>query len=185
MDSPFPGLDPYLEPHWRSVHQRLITYAGDQLQAVLPRRFRVDVEERVFVAGDLDDRTDEPVTETYLKIVDATSGNRIITAIEFLSPTNKLPGDGNDMYIRKQREYRAAGVNQVEIDLTRAGIGRPCFQSLVWLAVTGRCTWHGADEVGSPRKSRSTRCRSSNRCRRSESRSTRVTPTFRWTCKRS
>ena len=157
MDSPFPGMDPYLEQPWRSVHQRLITYAGDQLQAALPRQFRVEVEERVFVAGDLDGQrtiwpdvhvverhdprssdagtvggtalaepvvlelTDEPVTESYLEIVDATSGNRVITAIEFLSPTNKLPGDGNDMYVRKQREYRAAGVNQVEIDLTRQG----------------------------------------------------------------
>ncbi|MCU0979442.1 MAG: DUF4058 family protein [Pirellulaceae bacterium] len=157
MDSPFPGMDPYLEQHWRSVHQRLITYAGDQLQAILPRQFRVDVEERVFVAGDGDERRtiwpdvhvverpkpgssgsdaasataiaepvvlellDEPVTETYLEIVDATSGNRVITAIEFLSPTNKLPGDGNDLYVRKQREYRSGGVNQVEIDLTRQG----------------------------------------------------------------
>ncbi|HBJ33170.1 MAG TPA: hypothetical protein DDZ51_00095 [Planctomycetaceae bacterium] len=27
--SPFPGMDPYLEYHWRSVHHRLITYLGD------------------------------------------------------------------------------------------------------------------------------------------------------------
>ncbi len=157
MDSPFPGMDPYLEQHWRSVHQRLITYAGDQLQAVLPRQFRVDVEERVFVAGDVDARRtiwpdvhvverprvgrsnsepasttsvaepvvlellDEPVRETYLEIIDATSGNRVITAIEFISPANKSPGDGNDLYVRKQREYRAGGVNQVEVDLTRQG----------------------------------------------------------------
>jgi hypothetical protein len=149
-------MDPYLEQHWHSVHQRLIVYAGDQLQALLPRRFRVEVEERVFVAGNLDesrsiwpdahvverDRADsggatasaavitepvvielpdEPVTETYLEIVDPASGNRVITAIEFLSPTNKTSGDGYDLYVQKQREYRAAGVSQVEIDLTRQG----------------------------------------------------------------
>jgi hypothetical protein len=157
MNSPFPGMDPYLEHHWRSVHHRLITYSGDQLQAVLPSRFRVEVEERVFVAGEVDaarnvypdahvvdegdahgarpsaggaptitrpvviELLDEPATETYLEIVDTASGNRVITAIEFLSPTNKRPGDGNEMYVRKQREYRAAGVSQVEIDLTRQG----------------------------------------------------------------
>ena len=44
-----------------------------------------------------------------------------MTAIELLSPTNKAGGDGNDLYVRKQREYRMAGVNQVEIDLTRQG----------------------------------------------------------------
>lgn len=155
MDSPFPGMDPYLEQHWRSVHHRLITYAGDQLQAAVPARYRVEVEERVFVAGEPDaersvspdvyvvDRgraasspsptaetlaspvvielADEPITETYLEIIDTASGNRVITAIEFLSPTNKLPGDGNELYLRKQREYRAAGVSLVEIDLTRQG----------------------------------------------------------------
>ena len=51
MVSPFPGMDPYLEAHWRSVHHRLVTYAGDQLQQALPRQFRVEVQERVFVAG--------------------------------------------------------------------------------------------------------------------------------------
>ena len=157
MDSPFPGMDPYLEQHWRSVHHRLITYAGDQLQSGLPHRFRVEVEERVFVVGDPDgERTvapdvyvvqrpgpkrpngraadgtviaepvvielpHEPVTETYLEIIDTASGNKVVTALEFISPTNKSSGDGNDMYVRKQREYRAAGVNQVEIDLTRSG----------------------------------------------------------------
>ncbi len=155
VDCPFPGMDPYLESHWRSVHHRLITYAGDQLQLVLPRRYRVEVEERVFVAGSIEggrsiypdvyvvDRghdsgrtpsapsaiaepiiielPDEPLIETYLEIVDTASGNRVVSAIEFLSPTNKLPGDGNDLYVRKQREYRAGRVSRVEIDLTREG----------------------------------------------------------------
>jgi hypothetical protein len=157
MESPFPGMDPYLEQHWRSVHHRLITYAGDQLQSALPHRFRVEVEERVFVVGEPDgerlvapdvyvverprpkrpngsaaDRTTiaepvvidlphEPITETYLEIIDTASGNKVITALEFLSPTNKIIGDGNEMYVRKQREYRVAGVSQVEVDLTRRG----------------------------------------------------------------
>lgn len=158
MQSPFPGMDPFLEQHWRSVHHRLITYSGDRLQSELPRRYRVEVEERVFVAGDLESQrsvypdayvvesaapptaetrpsagqaaianpvrielADDPVTETYLEIIDTISGNRVVTAIEFLSPTNKLPGDGAEMYLKKQQEYRAAGVSQVEVDLTRQG----------------------------------------------------------------
>jgi hypothetical protein len=50
--SPFPGMDPYLEHHWRSVHHRLITCLGNQVQAILPRSFRVEVDERVFVSGE-------------------------------------------------------------------------------------------------------------------------------------
>src|SRR5207237_4419329 len=47
--SPFPGMDPYLEAHWRDVHHRFTTYAADELQAQLPAGLRARVEERVFV----------------------------------------------------------------------------------------------------------------------------------------
>src|SRR2546425_2928533 len=48
--SPFPGMDPYLEQHWRDVHQSLVTYARDQLQPQLPKDLRARVEERVYLA---------------------------------------------------------------------------------------------------------------------------------------
>jgi hypothetical protein len=43
-------------------------------------------------------------------------------AIEFLSPTNKIPGPRRERYLRKQQDYLDGGVNLVEIDLIRAGI---------------------------------------------------------------
>src|SRR5277367_2533562 len=49
MPSPFPGMDPYLEVHWRDVHARLIIYASDALQGVLPGSLRARVEERVLL----------------------------------------------------------------------------------------------------------------------------------------
>src|SRR6516162_2756699 len=49
MPSPFPGMDPYLEAHWRDVHARLIIYASDALQGVLPAALRARVEERVLL----------------------------------------------------------------------------------------------------------------------------------------
>jgi hypothetical protein len=63
----------------------------------------------------------ETLTEGYIDIVDASSGNRVITTIEFLSPTNKVPGRDRKKYLRKQREIKRAGANLVEIDLTRTG----------------------------------------------------------------
>jgi hypothetical protein len=65
--------------------------------------------------------SDEPVSQGCIEIVNAASGNRVITLIEFISPANKVPGDGQDLYLRKQREARAARVSLVEIDLTRTG----------------------------------------------------------------
>ncbi|MDA0836950.1 MAG: DUF4058 family protein [Planctomycetota bacterium] len=65
--------------------------------------------------------TSEPVSEAYIEILDAASGNKVVTVIEFLSPSNKIAGEGRDAYLRKQREVRAGGANLVEIDLVRKG----------------------------------------------------------------
>lgn len=51
MQSPFPGMDPYLEQHWGDVHHRLVQYASDRLQEILPADLRARAEERV--VGDL------------------------------------------------------------------------------------------------------------------------------------
>ncbi|MFV0442976.1 MAG: DUF4058 family protein [Planctomycetaceae bacterium] len=59
--------------------------------------------------------------QTFLKIVDVANGNTVVTVIEFLSPSNKRPGDGKTKYEQKRDECLQAGVNYIEIDLTRAG----------------------------------------------------------------
>jgi hypothetical protein len=63
----------------------------------------------------------EPATETYIHILEAGSGQRLVTVIEILSLANKLPGEGQRLYRPKQRELREAGVSLVEIDLLRRG----------------------------------------------------------------
>ena len=63
----------------------------------------------------------EPVVQRFLEIIDLSTGGRVITVIEFVSPANKVPGDGLEKYKQKQSECRGAGVNLVEIDLTRTG----------------------------------------------------------------
>jgi hypothetical protein len=150
-------MDPYLEKHWRDVHQRLVIYGADQLQAHLPPDLRARVEERVFVdAADGPARSmypdirvtehprrgstgpeaasatalaeplivhveDEPATESFIEIVEAGSGHRVVTVVEVLSLANKLPGEGQDLYLRKQRELKEGRVSLVEIDLLRSG----------------------------------------------------------------
>lgn len=49
-------------------------------------------------------------------------GNRLVTAIEILSPTNKTPGlERREEYLKKQRELVHGKVHLVEIDLLRSG----------------------------------------------------------------
>lgn len=90
----------------------------------------------------------EPIHEAYLQIVDVATGRQVVTVIEFLSPTNKLPGAGRREYIQKRQEYRESGVNTVEIDLTREGPRR----AVLPLGALGPkrfttyhvCTWRAA-----------------------------------------
>jgi len=64
---------------------------------------------------------EEEIAETYVEIVDVGTGKRVVTVIEFLSLSNKLPGEGWEQYRRKQRELRAGRVGLVEVDLLRTG----------------------------------------------------------------
>jgi len=152
MPSPFPGMDPYLERPtlWPNVHQRLITYAGDQLQAQLGQRYFVAIGERVYLEspgrpGYVPDlhvverggerkpaaaEADTPtvvvlevveVREVYLEIQDAQTHGEVVTIVELLSPANKRPGAGRELYLKKQADVLASRSHLVEIDLLRAG----------------------------------------------------------------
>ncbi len=55
-----------------------------------------------------------------VQIVDRDA-NRVVTAVEVLSPTNKAAGDERQAYLRKRSEYVTNGVSLIEIDLLRAG----------------------------------------------------------------
>ncbi len=151
-------MDPYLEARWGDVHQRLITYASDALQARLPPGLRARVEERVFVETEHDQMRrivpdlhiaqvhpahsheagggeadgvavaepmtflleEEEVTEGYIEIREA-GGGKVITVIEFLSPSNKAGGEGQRLYLQKQSELLRSDTSLVEIDLIRSG----------------------------------------------------------------
>jgi hypothetical protein len=51
--------------------------------------------------------------------------NRVVTAIEILSPSNKEAGDDRTAYLNKRGEYFGGGVSLVELDLLRGGSRLP------------------------------------------------------------
>jgi hypothetical protein len=61
------------------------------------------------------------IHESYIQILDRATGQKVITVIEVVSPTNKRTGAGRDSYLEKQREIRHSDAHLVEIDLLRAG----------------------------------------------------------------
>ncbi|MCC7419158.1 MAG: DUF4058 family protein [Planctomycetaceae bacterium] len=60
-------------------------------------------------------------TPRHLEVRDASSGNQLVTAIELLSPTNKIGLENRQQYRAKRAAYIAGNVNVVEIDLIREG----------------------------------------------------------------
>ena len=142
MPSPFPGMDPWMEQQWGDAHHTLITFAREQIRPLLPPDLRARVDEREFVdsyGGPNRPIYHEPMTQGFIQIVDARSGNRVITAIEVLSPDNKSGGAGRTSYLNKREELWNNGANLIEIDLLREG------QSTVWLTAEQRDNvrpWH-------------------------------------------
>jgi len=118
MPSPFPGLDPYLEAHWRDVHTSLTVYASDSIQDQLPVALFARIEG---VDVQLGVGRDEPLTERHIEIREQALGGRLVTVINVLRPTDKTSLERSATYRYKQRDYLAGGVNLVEIDLIRSG----------------------------------------------------------------
>jgi len=59
--------------------------------------------------------------EPFVEIVHA-SGDEVVAVIEVLSPTNKAPGEGHQLYHRKQQHILDSPAHLIEIDLLSAGL---------------------------------------------------------------
>lgn len=68
----------------------------------------------------------EEVREGYLKIISMETGE-VVTVIEVLSPANKRPGKGRQMYEQKRDRVLGSGTHLVEIDLLRGWEAMPVF----------------------------------------------------------
>lgn len=141
MKSPFPGMDPYLESRWGDVHTRLAFLTSTQLSPQLPKDLRARIEEDFIVEAEVAESdvpfvTSEQSGVSHLdplivtwdneqriqrstRIIDSRHGTRLVTAIVFLSPTDKASAAGRKAYRRKQRSIIDAEASLVEIDLIR------------------------------------------------------------------
>jgi hypothetical protein len=125
------AIQPLLPPELRARAEERVWLEAEE-SPMLRRRYKSDVAvvEQHAVASDRkmtgSVATIEPVivevegspeVDRHVQIVDISSNNRVVTAIELLSPGNKRAGAFNRRYRRKVRDYIRAGVNVVEIDL--------------------------------------------------------------------
>lgn len=98
----------------------------------------------------------EPASfDRFVQIIDVTNGNRVVTAIEVLSPWNKRRGRLNDAYRQKLADYAAGRANVVEIDLLRGSrreleVGQedlPADRRTPYLVCVRRAYWPSRWEV--------------------------------------
>ncbi len=160
------SLQPQLTPRYRAlISERLVVEATERVMipdvTVVRRpapRPSVAEEGAITTAVAVEVEADEPtlfatflddLREAYIEIIDRR-GERIVTAIEVLSPINKT-GEGRKQYRQKQEEMLRGSVNLVEIDLLHEGehtvvVPRPNlqrhepFHSLV-------CVWRAANPL--------------------------------------
>src|SRR5260221_13931936 len=107
MNSPFPGMDPYLQQHWRDMHPSLVIYARDQLHAYLPADLLARVEERVYVeSGENDTRSMYPD----VRVVEHGHGGTALAVREEIELAEPLIVDvGDESVTETFIEIREAG----------------------------------------------------------------------------
>lgn len=110
------------DPFWDEGYARLVpdvivTKGHSDVESL------TDAETGVAVAPavEIEELLDEEVHDFYLEIRDART-REVVTAIELLSPANKVKGSrGRSAMLDKRKLFRRGGVHWLEIDLLRAG----------------------------------------------------------------
>lgn len=136
------ALAPLIAPHYYvSVEERMYIVSGEQPFAKRPdvavigkpvsSRGPISSVQAAQYSGALviEVPLPEEVSERYLEIRDVDT-DEVVTVIEVLSPSNKQPGKGRALYLRKRQQVLALLTSLVEINLLRAGEPMPLSQKL-------------------------------------------------------
>ncbi len=99
-----------------SVQRSAGTGTGADAQTAVRAEPRTELTESIEVS-----LQNEPVEVNFVEIRDARSGHEVVTLMEILSPSNKVPGPDRENYARKRSEVLASTTSLIEIDLLRGG----------------------------------------------------------------
>lgn len=141
MQSPFPGMDPFLEGYlWPDVHNRLANVIAELIAPLISPKYvaRIELytvedtspEEEVGIMYPDVEAAKVTISIPIAKVIEVRipfveirdwENNQLITAIKILSPVNKRE-PGLKPYREKRKSLHHAGVHLLEIDLLRRGI---------------------------------------------------------------
>lgn len=86
----------------------------------------------------------DEMRQPFVDILTGEDGHaRLVSSIEVLSPSNKVPGDsGREPYLQKQRELLESNTHLIEIDLLRGGTHTTAVPLALALPRTGPFDYH-------------------------------------------
>src|SRR5262249_32135483 len=147
METPFPGMDPYLEHPalWPGVHARLIVWLAHQLTPLLRPRYVVSIEDRVFIE-DQDRMPDimlqKGTPDAPPTVTGTTAAAPVIVEVE--EPEEEpIPVEVRDHYVEILDTYRAMkAVTVLEVvspTNKAAGPGRDAYRAKQRETLAGEC----------------------------------------------
>jgi hypothetical protein len=130
------ALQPQIRPRYRArIEERLYVVQSSRsiypdvtvVQHTLHEQAVAEMAPPPIKAADLSADTpfilalsDDEFREPFIEIVHSDRG-QVVTVIEVLSPANKMPGPGRELYRQKQGEVLSSEAHLVEIDLLSQG----------------------------------------------------------------
>ena len=111
IQNPFPGMNPYLEQPelWHQVHNRLIVEIADIITPNIAPKYRVSIEERVYMS--VDDTLLVGIAD--VAVASSTTGNgATLTAPKLAEPSNgRVPMPEGD--IQRYKEVKSTQAKEV------------------------------------------------------------------------
>lgn len=117
--SPFPGMDPFLEDtaEWGGVHARLINSISDQLISLIPSNFSVKIDQRLYLIDGSDD-SQQIVPDVYITrnpspvLVQATKPG-MITPAALVETLNEV--EIQDRYLEIRDKHNRQVITTIEV----------------------------------------------------------------------
>ncbi len=137
MNSPFPGMNPYLESNvfWSEVHHRLITAIADAIEVNIPPQYRVAIKQCTYLSDDSDSVLvgipDVSVFYQKEKLPQHSSVKTEVSASEGITVTMPIPENVKENYLEIREVATGFVVTTIEVlspKNKRSGEGRKAYE---------------------------------------------------------
>ncbi|MBD2606140.1 DUF4058 family protein [Scytonema hofmannii FACHB-248] len=137
MNSPFPGMNPYLENpvFWSEVHHRLIAIIADEIEPNIPPQYRVAIEQRTYLSDEEDSQKvgipDVTIFSQQSNQKEHSSKTTQVSTTDGVTVTIPMPENVTESYLEIREIDTGFVVTTIEIlspKNKRAGEGRKAYE---------------------------------------------------------